>query len=30
MSSTNKEEEREMSTLIDSKIDTQIVSANHS
>lgn len=28
--STNKEEEREMTTLIDNKIDTQIVPANHS
>jgi hypothetical protein len=30
MSSANKEEEREMTTLIDNKIDTQIVPTNHS
>jgi hypothetical protein len=30
MSSNNKEEEREMTTLIDNKINTQILPANHS
>jgi hypothetical protein len=30
MTSTGAEEEREMTTLIDNKIDTQIVPTNHS
>jgi len=30
MSPNNKEEEKEMATLIDNKINTQIVPANHS